>query len=258
MAGDFNYDDILAPSREALWSAIRRELLSLPDSDRRRHYIFRDEFAAHLTKESAKDFAPFFEVGRSRGVRGTIAFQTPSQMIDRCGEPLTNALLSVCQHKVILGVPDYQGALFLSRILPQFHGFIWLRNYSTGGSTSYSAQGSSSSSSSSFGASEQRLEFALVPPDMIIHERRGDWRTGFLGHCISPALPATRCWRFHATPQWIKANIRSDIDTSCRLDEATGSLVTYPNVKINTHLRPLHRNEVKRFGLTFDPNGYVP
>jgi hypothetical protein len=256
LGGDFRFGKILAPMNAMIWTYLKRELLSQPDNRYRRNYIFIDEFPRLNNAEAAEEFSDFTEVGRSRGIRVTIVAQSIQQMVRLYGQELTDSILGSCRHKVLFGLGDYASAQYFSRLLGHVHQFMWLRNWSEGGSVSYSAQGRSSSSSSSVGASEQWIDHPLVYPDTLLELPPGHRRNGIHGFCITPALPRTKKFRFLASGVWISEHVR-DIDVSLRLDAMEG-LVPFPSpVKLYPRLRPLSREEVERFGLTWDPDAQL-
>jgi hypothetical protein len=183
-------------------------------------------------------------------------FQSIQQLVRLYGQELTDSILAACRHKVIFGLGDYASAQYFSRLLGHVHQFMWLRNWSEGGSVSYSAQGRSSSSSSSVGASEQWIDHPLVYPDVLLELPPGHRRKGIHGFCITPALPQTKKFRFLASGPWISQHVR-DIDASLRLD-ANGDLVPFPTpIRTYPRLRPLIREEVERFGLTWDADAQL-
>jgi hypothetical protein len=253
LGGDFKYAKVLGAMNAMIWTYLKRELISQPDSRLRRHYVFIDEFPRLNNAEAAEEFSDFCEIGRSRGVRVSICLQSIQQLVRLYGQELTDSLLGACHHKVIFRLSDYASAQYCSRMLGHVHQFMWLRNYSFGGSVSYGAGGRSAGSSSSAGASEQWIDHALVYPDELMQLPLGSRRHGIHGYCITPALPRTNAFRFHASGRWIKDHIR-DIDTSLRLD-ASGELIPFPSPeRVRPRLRPLTEDEVTRFGLTYDPD----
>jgi hypothetical protein len=252
LGSDFRYSHILGPMNSLLLNFMKRELVSQPNSHTRRHYLFIDEFPKLNYHQPAEEFGDFVEFGRSRGIRVCILFQTPLQLTQLYGEAGAKIILGQCPNRIILRLADYESASDCSNLLGRVHGYEWTQNVSENESF-----GQSRSTSYGRSAAETYADRPLVRPEEIMDLPRASFSRGIFGYAICPALPRTKRWKFHITPEWIREHV-TDAALDFDIDENEGIRSLPDPLPRDLALRPLTPDEAQMFGLDFDPNGYRP
>jgi hypothetical protein len=241
--GDHQFNHIVGPMNYLMLTVLKQKLIGQEKSERRRHYVFIDEFAALNYNRPAEEVEDFFVRGRSRGVRIGIVIHSPEQLVDLYGKPKTNVILGQCQSKLILKVSDPDGAEYCSRLLGQVYGYEWTHSVSVN-----QTSGPQRSTSHGTSAQETYANHPLVHPDQIMDLPLASLEHGFHGFGIVPGATGTHKWRFHLTPRWLARHVvQGDEEIS-----------TYESCRRPGHqqrLMDLTRTEVERLGLTFDPRG---
>lgn len=243
--GDFQFNHVIGPMNYLMLTVLKQKLIGQEKSERRRHYVFIDEFAALNYNRPAEEVEDFFVRGRSRGVRIGIVLHTPEQLVDLYGKPKTNVILGQCQSKLILKVSDPDGAEYCSRLLGHVHGYEWTSSVSVSVSR---GQASGQPPSTTYGTSAQETfaNYPLVHPDRIMDLPLASLEHGFHGFAIVPGATGTHKWRFHLTPEWLAEHVVPTAD----------HVRSYESCRRPGHqqrLMDLTRTEVERLGLTFDP-----
>lgn len=238
--GDLEYNHIIQPMSYLFLATLKQKLLGRAESNRRRSYIFVDEFSALNGRAPADEILDVFERGRSRGVRIGIVIHSPEQLVSVYGRERAATILGLVQHKVILKVDEKEGSEWASALLPQVHGYEWTRNYSE--SAAFSSQGVTSTYGS--GASETFANRPIVTPDQIRNLRMASLTHGIDGFGIMPGNYGVDRWKFHLSPGWLAEHLVIGDDSvasyeSCRRDGR------------QQRLAPLTRAEVEAIGLAF-------
>lgn len=248
---DFRFADILGPMNALIMKVLKQRLLSQGDDEenRRRHYLFIDEFPKLNYNSPAEDFPDFVELGRSKGVRVTIVAQTPEQIKGLYGPEMMSTIFACCQNKLILRVSDFAGATECSNMLPFFHGYEWLQNR---GKTS-----SKDGDSTNHGASETRADYPLVPPDVFQHLPLADWDLGWRGYALDASMRRVPAWSFRVTPQFLSEHL-GGVDQARDLISNEQEDLTLPyedctRTAREQYLEELNPCEVQAFGLDFHP-----
>lgn len=200
--GDFEFNHIVAPMNYLLLTILKQKLVGQEKSEKRRHYVFIDEFAALNDRRPAEEVNDFFVRGRSRGVRIGIVIHTPEQLVHLYGKPMTNVILGQCQTRLILRVADPDGAEYCSRLLGQVYGYEWTRSMSVNYTT-----GATNSQSWGQGSQEHYVNRPLVHLDEIMDLPLASLEHGFHGFGIVPGASGTHKWRFHLDPKWLARHV---------------------------------------------------
>ncbi|MDG3008462.1 type IV secretion system DNA-binding domain-containing protein [Paludisphaera mucosa] len=244
--GDFQFSHIVAPMNNLFLTVLKNKLIGQEKSDRRRHYIFIDEFAALNNNRPADEVLDFFVRGRSRGVRIAVAVHTPEQLVDLYGPHKTEVILGQCQNKILLKMADVAGSEWCSKMLGQIHEYEWTANASVG-----ATRGKESSSNWSLGGSETYADRPIVHPDEIRSLPLASFETGIHGYGILPGPSGVDRWKFHLTPGWLAEH-------AVRGDERVASYESRRRPGRQQRLKRLSRAEVEEIGLEFRPDPLAP
>ena len=251
--GDYEYQDVLNPAYNLMFTCLKNRLIGQGQSQHRRHWIIADEFAALNGSEPASSVRDFFERGRSRGCRMVITAHSPQQLRDIYGKEQADVLIGMCQHKLIMKVNDPEGAEYLSKVLGNVHGYEWTQSFSEthGSSESFGIRpvysyGSGRQTSYSHSASEARVDYPEIHASEIMQLALASYEHGFRGFGLVTGNTQVQKWRYHLKPEWLAEHV---VEIEEGLATYQGSRRTNPDDQI---VRPLSETQLRKFGL--DPN----
>lgn len=222
LGSDHTYSDLISKTNALFLHFLNAVLASLPDSIRRRIWIFSDE---HQVNGRALGLEKVTTLGRSAGVCVVIAFQSIAGMIDQYegNEHAVKSLLGLLRHKVIFGL-DPDSAQWMSDYI---NSYEWVK-------PSYSVNSKDRSISYDI-----HTRATVTPQQLMDMHPRFDHRYGLTGLFLSPRSAP----HFH-TYSWAQIE-----QMTIKPSKFVADYERLPSTDPRLQLRPWTDEERKELGL---------